>query len=75
MDLVEVDVVGAEAAQAVLDLPPQPRRRRVRKHPSLVPFQSSLRSDEKRIATAMRTHDLADDLLGAALGHRWAPCR
>ena len=66
MDLVEVDVVRAEPPQAVLKLPPQPRRRGVGEHAALVPLQTCLGGNEERIAPAMRAHRLADNLLGAA---------
>ena len=66
MDLVEVDVVCAQPTQAVLDLAPQPRRRRVGKHAALVPFEARLGGNVERVAPAMGAHHFADNLLGAS---------
>ena len=66
MDLVQVDVIGAEAAQAVLDLPHDPDARvplvvASRTHPAV-----HLRGEDHLVAPALQR--AADDLLGLAVG-------
>ena len=66
MDLVKVDIAGAQPMQAVLDLAPQPRRRRIGKHAALVPLKARLGSNVERVAPAMGPDHFADNLLGTS---------
>jgi len=70
MDLIDVDVIGAQAAQRIIDLPQDPLPGRISVDLAVAPFQSHLgRNDGLRTRADER---LADDLLGAAKAVRGA---
>ena len=65
MDLVEVDILRAQAAEAVFDLLAEPCGGQVGEDAAVVPIQANLGSDVEGLAAAVSAHGLADDLLGA----------
>src|SRR5439155_6489369 len=67
VDLIEIDVVGAEALQGVADLLPDARARRVPRHPTVPPLEPHLGGQYDAVSPSPTRHRLADDLLGAAL--------
>jgi hypothetical protein len=66
MHLVEVDDVGAQASERILDLPPDPSRTRIAKHRTVLPRQSDFGGDLDFVAQRALGERLADDLLGTA---------
>ena len=67
VNLVEIDIVGAQAAKAAFKLQAKAVGGRVGEDAALVPFQAGLGGDVKVLAAAKETHSPADDLLGASV--------
>ena len=65
MDLIDVDVIGAQPAQRILDLTHDPGAAGVAEYVSILPFESDLGGDEHARTQAPFGEGLADDLLGA----------
>ena len=72
MDLIQVDVIGAEAPQAVLDLPHDPDARVPLVVVSGTHLTVDLRGEDHLVAPALQR--LAHDLLGLARPSRRRPC-
>ena len=66
MHLIDIDAVGPQPAQRVLDLPQDPRAAGVASDLAVLPFQADLGGDDHVLAQAALGKRLADDLLGAA---------
>ena len=64
MDLVDVDVVGTQSAQRLIDLPHDPLPGRVSVDLAVAPFQAHLGGDDRPCAQPGSRDCLADDLLG-----------
>ncbi len=64
MDLVQVDVVRAQAPQRVLEFLAQPARAAVAAWASGAPLQPGLGGDERLAAQAVAVERLADDAFG-----------
>src|SRR5580704_3559144 len=64
VDLVDIDIVGAESAQRIIDFLHDPLAGRVAINLAIAPFQSGLRGNDRFGAHALER--LADDLLGYA---------
>jgi hypothetical protein len=64
--LVDIDDVGAQPPQRVLDLPPNALRARIAEHLSVSPIEADLGGDLHLVAQATLGERLPDDLFGAA---------
>ena len=66
VDLVDVDVIGAQPPQRILDLAQDARAAGIAEHAAMLPFKSGLGGDDDARAQAALGDCLADDLLGTA---------
>ena len=66
MHLVEIDDVGAQPPQRVLDLPADAGGTRIAKHRAALPLESHFGRDLHLVTQSTLRERLPDDLLGAA---------
>ncbi len=66
MDLIDVDIVGAQAAQRFIDLPQNPLAGCVSIDLAVAPLKTHLGGDDDLRAQARGSDRFADDLLGCA---------
>ncbi len=71
MDLVDVDVIGAQPPQPIVDLAHDPRAARIAKRLAVAPVDACFRSDQRAIAQARLGQGLAYDFFSVAETIDW----